>query len=139
MTTFFACWIAAASAAVPVAEVDAVRAALSVDDLAASRTAATTLANDPAADATLVTPARALAAATDLAAARVAFADLSKAAILGLDPKDKVHVYHCPMAPGYGYWFQQKAGLVNPFFGQAMASCGEGVPLKAAQAAAGAK
>lgn len=39
----------------------------------------------------------------------------------------ELHVFECPMAPevGHGRWLQRSAGLLNPFFGSAMATCGE--------------
>jgi Cu(I)/Ag(I) efflux system membrane fusion protein len=41
-----------------------------------------------------------------------------------------VHVFQCPMAPvlGKGRWVQRDAALRNPFFGAAMASCGNELP-----------
>lgn len=41
-----------------------------------------------------------------------------------------LHVFQCPMAPvlGKGRWVQREAKLRNPFFGAAMASCGNELP-----------
>ncbi|GDX81036.1 hypothetical protein LBMAG42_28470 [Deltaproteobacteria bacterium] len=130
--------IGAAFSAVPVAEYDAVRAALAADNAPAAAAAATTLAADATLDPLMLAPARAVAAATDIVVMRVAFAELSRTAILalGLTPAEKVQVYKCPMAPNYQYWMQAKAGLANPYFGKSMLTCGEGVAIKVAYQAA---
>ncbi|MES2642461.1 MAG: hypothetical protein V4850_23460 [Myxococcota bacterium] len=115
---------------------DAVRARLVADDLTGTAAAARALA---ASDPALAPPATAVAEAVDLAAMRVAFGELSRAVALGLGsaaPPAKVWAYRCPMVGGYGYWLQTSAGLANPYMGQAMPACGEGVALKAAIKAA---
>ena len=33
-------------------------------------------------------------------------------------------IYHCPMAPKPGLWFQAKGPLHNPYYGAEMLSCG---------------
>ena len=40
-------------------------------------------------------------------------------------------VYHCPMAPKPGLWFQAKGPLRNPFYGADMLTCGEEVRVVA--------
>jgi len=70
--------------------------------------------------------AEALAKASDLRSARAAFKPLSDSLIAYLaDHKFKeayVQVY-CPMARAH--WLQSDRNVRNPYFGQAMATCGE--------------
>jgi len=73
-------------------------------------------------------------AVADLAAARKAFLPFSSAAVefvQGLRSTDKTFasskVFHCPMAPKPGLWYQAKGPLRNPYFGARMLSCGEEV------------
>lgn len=40
-------------------------------------------------------------------------------------------VYHCPMAPKPGLWFQAKGPLRNPFYGAQMLTCGDEVQAPA--------
>jgi hypothetical protein len=40
-----------------------------------------------------------------------------------------VHVFHCPMAPKPGLWVQLNPGILNPFFGAKMATCGDEVVM----------
>lgn len=138
MIAAFLLLIGSALSAVPVAEYDAVRAALAADNAPAAAAAATLLAADTTLDPLMLAPAKAVAAATDIVVMRTAFAELSKAAILalGLTPTEKVSVYRCPMAPNFQYWVQAKAGLANPYFGKSMLTCGEGVAIKVAYQAA---
>jgi len=76
--------------------------------------------------ATVAGEAEALAKATDLTSARAAFKPLSDSLIQYLaDHKAKdayVQVY-CPMARAN--WLQADRNVHNPYFGQAMATCGE--------------
>ena len=76
--------------------------------------------------ATVASEAKALAKATDLASARAAFKPLSETLIQYLaDHKIQgayVKVY-CPMARAN--WLQADRNVNNPYFGQAMATCGE--------------
>jgi len=76
--------------------------------------------------ASVVTEAEALAKASSLRSARAAFKPLSDSLIKYLaDRKAKgayVQVY-CPMARAS--WLQAGKNVNNPYFGQAMANCGE--------------
>jgi hypothetical protein len=70
----------------------------------------------------------------DLAAARTAFLPFSTEVValvqqLRAQGKDfrRLKVYHCPMAPKPGLWFQARGPLRNPFYGSKMLSCGEEV------------
>ena len=76
--------------------------------------------------ATVAGEAEALAKATDLTSARAAFKPLSDSLIQYLaDHKakdDYVQVY-CPMARAN--WLQADRNVNNPYFGRAMATCGE--------------
>jgi Cu(I)/Ag(I) efflux system membrane fusion protein len=68
-----------------------------------------------------------LAATSDVAAARKAFADVSEAlvAIAGADARLAAdwRLFECPMAPGYQRWFQREAAPTNPYMGREMAAC----------------
>jgi Cu(I)/Ag(I) efflux system membrane fusion protein len=75
-----------------------------------------------------------LQAARDLAEARRQFLPFSTAAaefasqLRNADPAFAgLKTYHCPMAPEPGLWMQARGPLRNPFFGQAMLTCGEEV------------
>jgi Cu(I)/Ag(I) efflux system membrane fusion protein len=70
----------------------------------------------------------------DLAAARAAFLPFSTQVVklvqlLQADESNSrsLKVYHCPMAPKPGLWFQAKGPLRNPYYGAKMLSCGEEV------------
>ena len=130
---------ASSAAAMPAADAlaryDAIRLALCDDRLDLAKVAAGALASD----AGLAGPAVALGAAADVAAARVAFGELSRALVLRLASTasaPRVAVYHCPMWKGYAWWIQPKAGISNPYMGHAMPECGEEMSLKAAAKAA---
>ena len=75
----------------------------------------------------------ALALGTDLKSARRSFEPWSTAAADLLKPH-RAHlglkIFQCPMAPvlGKGRWVQRSQPLKNPFFGSAMADCGDEVP-----------
>lgn len=125
-----------ATLAVAVARYDTVRVALVEDRLDDARAAAAELAK---ADSGLAPHADAVAGAADAAAARSAFAELSRALVVRLSADasaPKVLAYHCPMAAGYAYWIQSKAGIGNPYMGTSMPACGEERALKAAAKAA---
>ena len=69
-----------------------------------------------------------LSAATDLAAARTAFAKLSDAVIAYSEQTrattgDDVAAMYCPMTKRS--WLQKGTKVKNPYFGKAMPSCGE--------------
>lgn len=66
-----------------------------------------------------------LAGAKDLAAARKAYAPVSKAVIAwhAARAKDGNVVVYCPMVKES--WLQPKGEIGNPYYGQSMAKCGE--------------
>jgi Cu(I)/Ag(I) efflux system membrane fusion protein len=70
----------------------------------------------------------------DLASARKSFLPFSTETVelvqqlrSQVDTFARAKVYHCPMAPKPGLWFQAKGPLRNPFYGAKMLSCGEEV------------
>ena len=69
-----------------------------------------------------------LAAASDLAAARSSFGELSRIFLLlaSSDPRivEGWHVFECPMTDTYKKWLQPSPQLENPYMGRAMPSCG---------------
>jgi Protein of unknown function (DUF3347) len=72
------------------------------------------------------TAADKIAGAKDIEAARTAFGDLSDAVIAlagGKSPGGDVKVAFCPMARKS--WLQKGEAIQNPYYGQAMATCGE--------------
>lgn len=126
---------ASLAAPLPLDGYEAVRVALVADQQAAAAAAATALAgqlSEPAA----AQAANAVAAATSLDAMRLAFGELSRAYVLHLDGTQKVYAYFCPMTAAWGYWLQPAAGIGNPYMGQSMPKCGEGVALRVATKAA---
>ncbi|MFZ5479498.1 MAG: hypothetical protein ACOZNI_22225 [Myxococcota bacterium] len=72
--------------------------------------------------------ADALKAATDLAAARTAFAEASRKVIeLGAASPQLTegrYVYVCPMREPFGKWVQTTLTLENPYMGSKMPGCG---------------
>jgi len=69
-----------------------------------------------------------MAPAGDLAAARTAFANVSRA-LMALAQMDLAlvqgwHAFSCPMVEGFNRWMQPSPELENPFMGRAMPSCG---------------
>ncbi|MCA9674149.1 MAG: efflux RND transporter periplasmic adaptor subunit [Myxococcales bacterium] len=87
---------------------------------------------DQAADVTAslgqsATAADAIASAADVAAARTAFAELNRqwSALAASDPRlaDGWRTRVCPMAPGFGRWFQRDDAPANPYLGDKMSSC----------------
>ena len=72
--------------------------------------------------------ARSLGDASDLAAARDSFGELSRALIplVASDPRlrDGLHVNECPMTHTFKRWMQRKGGVDNPYMGKGMATCG---------------
>jgi enoyl-CoA hydratase/carnithine racemase len=120
---------------------DAVRLALVGDKLDEARAAARELATAAVADPPFAAAAQSLAAASEIGAARSAFGELSRLLIRQLGsatPAPRLVVYHCPMFEGFAWWVQPKAGIANPYMGQAMPECGAETSLKAAAKAAGA-
>lgn len=73
----------------------------------------------------IVTAARKLATADDLAAARAAFGELSKPLVRYREmvPGERPMVVYCPMAKES--WLQPEGEVGNPYFGQSMARCGQ--------------
>ena len=120
-----------------------VRAALADDDLAAAKTHAGTLAaakTDAAGDAALKTQLSGLSAAAaklskapDIAAARLAFGDASKALITAVATRpalaEGLHAFVCPMAKGYKKWVEPRTDFRNPYMGKRMLKCGGATKL----------
>lgn len=76
----------------------------------------------------IVTSAKAVAAAADIKAVRLAFGDLSNAVIAagraeGWKDVPDVKVAYCPMARKF--WVQTEPDIRNPYYGKAMLTCGE--------------
>jgi Cu(I)/Ag(I) efflux system membrane fusion protein len=72
--------------------------------------------------------AKAVAAATDIKAAREAFGPLSDAVIAaakaeGWKDLSDVKLAYCPMVKQS--WLQKEEKIHNPYYGTAMATCGE--------------
>ena len=88
--------------------------------------------------------ATAIADATDLAAARLAFKDWSDALMAKVDEHGVSHgvVYkmHCPMAFGNAgaAWLQDATAVRNPYYGASMLTCGRQVSAIQGDAAPGA-
>jgi heavy metal-binding protein len=111
-----------------------VRAALAADQLDAVKEHADALAGTK--DRTLAAAAQALAAAQDIAAARKAFANVSRALIKQVAANEKkkandraglptLHLFECPMAKPYGKWIQAEREISNPYMGSKMPRCGK--------------
>lgn len=108
----------------------AIQGALVNDDLAPVPAAASLLQKGAAglgdAGASLVAAAAKAGEAKTLEAARAAFGDLSHALIAYADrakqPIDGKVVAFCPMADKS--WVQADGPIANPYYGQAMATCG---------------
>ncbi|MFZ5479275.1 MAG: hypothetical protein ACOZNI_21095 [Myxococcota bacterium] len=131
---------AVANAPVPAAWLDAydaTREALVEDRHADAAASARLLAG--LADPEIALLAGKVAGATDEAARRAAFGELSRALVLRISAAGgpKVYAYHCPMiTTGYAYWIQSATGIGNPYMGRSMPECGEGTSMKAAVKAA---
>jgi len=104
---------------------ETVRAALSVDDLGAARTAAQKLSTEEVRThhAGIANSAQEIARAGDIAAARQAFKILSTGTIALARQQKGYFIMHCPMADAD--WVQTTREVANPYFGRSMASCGE--------------
>lgn len=81
--------------------------------------------------AALIDPAKAIAEASDIAAARVTFNTLSKEFITlvrhkGTTRKEPLYVLECPMAMNNqgAQWIQADKTVANPYFGASMLRCG---------------
>ncbi len=131
--------VEAASGDALVIAYDAVRAALASDNLATARkTSGALAASARAAGAgpqvsAVATRAAEVRDAADLAGARLAFGELSRALIglLVAEPARATGVtaYRCPMAKGYQKWVQLGGSLANPYMGKKMLTCGAKTPL----------
>ena len=59
---------------------------------------------------------------------RAAFGGVSRGLISALaerkDMQERLHVFECPMAKGFGKWVQRDEKLQNPYMGKAMLACG---------------
>lgn len=119
----------------------AVQTALAKDDLEASKIGATQFIEAMKAaprdgDAkeeseALESQAQAIAKADDIAAARLAFHELSKEVItlvrhMGTTRKEPLFIVHCPMAFNNkgADWIQDSKTISNPYFGASMLRCG---------------
>jgi hypothetical protein len=83
-----------------------------------------------------------VASASDPDAVRLAFGELSRAVVVVLAAEgvpSGTKVYRCPMVEGWPFWLQKSPGIVNPYMGLRMPSCGEGTSFGAAAKAAGSK
>lgn len=81
--------------------------------------------------ADLINPAKAIAEASTIKAARTAFLDLSmqmKSLIthVGITRNTKLYLTHCPMAfdGKGGAWIQADKTVANPYYGSMMLKCG---------------
>lgn len=111
----------------------AVQASLAGDSLETISTSASAVAQAARNDTAKTLPvevavqAEALAKAKDLAAARKAFRPLSESLIRyaksGNIPAGTLYEVYCPMAKAG--WLQADKAVRNPYFGQAMLSCGQ--------------
>jgi protein SCO1 len=119
---------------------ESMRAAFASDDLAGAKSHAAAIA-DAATKASaeagagrqglldLAASARAVGAAADVDAARLAFGQLSKGVIALLVGEPKLRegrfLFLCPMASGYKKWVQTSPTLNNPYWGKRMLTCGD--------------
>lgn len=112
---------------------DQVRLALAADSLAKAKSAskrvivrAGRMKGKPGKQ--IVAAAKALQVSKNLAAARLAFGQLSKHTIAYLKAHPKyahgVQAFSCPMAKGYKKWIQIQGKMANPYMGKRMLMCG---------------
>ncbi|HEX6199054.1 MAG TPA: efflux RND transporter periplasmic adaptor subunit, partial [Thermoanaerobaculia bacterium] len=152
------------SLATALAAYDEIRALLAADELEGLAARASRLAQalrlsaeaaeegSPAAANLLDEAARtadSLAETDDLATARAAFAEVSRALlpVVGADPEVAAgwRVFECPMTEGFNKWMQTDDGAENPFMGQEMLTCAKpaewatAAPATAEEAAAHAR
>lgn len=97
------------------AQYEEVRAALSVDDLVAAKSAAGKIADNRA--ATMI------AKSSSISEAREVFAALSTDAVKLARGQSGYFVMHCPMVTD-GYWVQNRSEVSNPYLGKSDSSCG---------------
>lgn len=126
----------AAELKIVLAEYKPLATALAADDDAAAKSAASALAAAIRASSIpmkseLAEMADKVASAKDLKARRTPFKPLSEGLIKlvrenGVDAVGDAYVVHCPMAAGGegADWLSDKPEVVNPYFGDAMLSCG---------------
>ena len=129
---------AAADAAPALDAYEAMRAALAADDLAAAKAAAKKLsvaakgAKGHVAHAGMA--AAGVSGAADMAAARLAFGETSKALISAIadhpDLGKGLHAFTCPMAKGYKKWLERTKDFQNPYMGKKMLKCGGPTDMK---------
>jgi len=118
-----------------VAGYEALRERFASDDLEGGKAAAAALSKVATAanEASVAASAEAIAKAADMAAARLAFGELSKAylAVLAKKPElaQGLFAFRCPMAEGYQKWVQVDETLKNPYMGKKMLECGSKVDL----------
>ena len=126
---------------------EVIRAPLARDELAAVVASAAAL-HEAADSASLQAPqtlrahiAHIASSAVDLGAGgsspdavRRAFGETSRhvVALLAAEPtlQNGLHVFKCPMAPGYTKWVQTDAKIANPYMGRSMLECGAGSDWK---------
>jgi membrane fusion protein, copper/silver efflux system len=107
-----------------------VRDRLAADDAPGVATPARALeaAAQAAQLASLARHAAALAATSDLAAARDAFGEVSRDVVSLLAADQSLargyHVFECPMVKGYRKWVQPSEEMANPYMGPKMLACG---------------
>ena len=105
---------------------EGLRQKLANDDLEGAKAAAVELAK--VAEGAMQNGAKALGQAADIAAARLAFGETSKAYIELLVKSPELaadtFVFRCPMAEGYKKWVQLADGINNPYMGKQMLECG---------------
>jgi len=101
-----------------------VASALCADDLTAAKAAAGTLATEAVRlhHDRITASATVVAQAGDIAAARAAFKTLSQETIALARQQKGYFILHCPMAEAD--WVQSTREVANPYYGQAMLSCG---------------
>jgi protein SCO1/2 len=130
---------AAAAMTPSLASYETMRARLAEDDLAGAKAQAVAIAGAATKASTdagparqgltdLAAAARAVGSASDIAAARTAFGDLSRnvVALMVGSPalRSGRFLFQCPMAPGYQKWVQTAPALNNPYWGKRMLTCG---------------
>lgn len=117
---------------------ESVRAALTADDLAATKKAAAGVVTESKAvpaepltleqkerQASFVATVRKIASADSLDSAREAFKQLSKRAVHYAQGKSGYYIAHCPMVPkDEGRWVQTTKIINNPYMGKFMPGCG---------------
>ena len=124
-------WAAEGAAGAALDAYDATRAALAADDLAAAKKAADALASTAqkhTAFRHIASAAASLTGAADIAAARLAFGEASKALITAIAADASLgkglYAFRCPMASGYKKWVERSKDYQNPYMGKRMLKCG---------------